>query len=93
MLAASAPLAAAPHQLPRAAALLCARIPRARTNTSSPSNRFAPRVASAEPGAIAEDKMPAAPGIKKAFHIAPPSGWINDPNGPFRDPRTGLHHL
>lgn len=28
-----------------------------------------------------------------AFHVRPPSNWINDPNGPFRDPVTGMVHL
>jgi hypothetical protein len=27
------------------------------------------------------------------FHIRPPAGHVNDPNGPFRDPRTGYIHL
>lgn len=28
-----------------------------------------------------------------ALHIRPPQNWINDPNGPFRDPNTGIAHL
>jgi len=27
------------------------------------------------------------------FHIRPPAGHVNDPNGPFRDPATGYVHL
>ena len=27
------------------------------------------------------------------FHIRPPAGHVNDPNGPFRNPRTGFVHL
>ncbi|KPA85929.1 beta-fructofuranosidase-like protein [Leptomonas pyrrhocoris] len=27
------------------------------------------------------------------FHIRPPKNWINDPNGPYRDPVTGKIHL
>lgn len=27
------------------------------------------------------------------FHLRPPAGHVNDPNGPFRDPATGFIHL
>jgi sucrose-6-phosphate hydrolase SacC (GH32 family) len=27
------------------------------------------------------------------FHVRPPAGHVNDPNGPFRDPTTGYIHL
>ena len=27
------------------------------------------------------------------FHVRPPAGHVNDPNGPFRDPKTGYIHL
>lgn len=27
------------------------------------------------------------------YHIRPPENWINDPNGPYRDPVTGKIHL
>jgi sucrose-6-phosphate hydrolase SacC (GH32 family) len=28
-----------------------------------------------------------------AYHVRPSRNWINDPNGPFRDPKTNLVHL
>ncbi|ORC85028.1 putative beta-fructofuranosidase, partial [Trypanosoma theileri] len=27
------------------------------------------------------------------FHVRPPTNWINDPNGPYRDPITKQMHL
>ncbi|CAJ1992873.1 beta-fructofuranosidase [Leishmania donovani] len=30
---------------------------------------------------------------KPQYHIRPPTNWINDPNGPYRDPVTGKIHL
>jgi sucrose-6-phosphate hydrolase SacC (GH32 family) len=30
---------------------------------------------------------------RPGYHFLPASNWINDPNGPFYDPSTGLHHL
>ncbi|KPA75473.1 putative beta-fructofuranosidase [Leptomonas pyrrhocoris] len=39
--------------------------------------------------ALALDGVPYEP----IFHIRPPKNWINDPNGPYRDPVTGKIHL
>ncbi|GET85635.1 sucrose hydrolase-like protein [Leishmania tarentolae] len=38
---------------------------------------------------IAKDGVPYEP----IYHIRPPKNWINDPNGPYRDPVTGKIHL
>ena len=27
------------------------------------------------------------------FHVRPSNSWMNDPNGPMRDPRSGIVHL
>ncbi|ORC89324.1 putative beta-fructofuranosidase, partial [Trypanosoma theileri] len=27
------------------------------------------------------------------FHVRPPTNWVNDPNGPYRDPITKQMHL
>jgi sucrose-6-phosphate hydrolase SacC (GH32 family) len=39
--------------------------------------------------AVALDGVPYEP----IYHIRPPKNWINDPNGPYRDPVTGKIHL
>ncbi|KAG5511629.1 hypothetical protein JKF63_07225 [Porcisia hertigi] len=39
--------------------------------------------------AVAMDGVPYEP----IYHIRPPKNWINDPNGPYRDPVTGKVHL
>ncbi|KPI82662.1 putative beta-fructofuranosidase [Leptomonas seymouri] len=39
--------------------------------------------------AFAMDGVPYEP----IYHIRPPKNWINDPNGPYRDPVTGKIHL
>ncbi|KAG5487466.1 hypothetical protein LSCM1_07421 [Leishmania martiniquensis] len=39
--------------------------------------------------AVAMDGVPYEP----IYHIRPPKNWINDPNGPYRDPVTGKIHL
>lgn len=31
--------------------------------------------------------------LRPAFHFLPQSNWMNDPNGPYFDSRTGIHHL
>ena len=31
--------------------------------------------------------------LRPRFHFLPSDGWMNDPNGPFQDPRTKLYHL
>jgi hypothetical protein len=31
--------------------------------------------------------------LRPAFHFLPQSNWMNDPNGPYFDARTGIHHL
>lgn len=38
---------------------------------------------------VALDGVPYEP----VYHIRPPKNWINDPNGPYRDPVTGKIHL
>ena len=42
--------------------------------------------------AVASD-APSSQPFFPVFHIRPPAGHVNDPNGPFRDPRTGYMHL
>eukprot|EP01051_Picozoa_sp_SAG22_P010078 SAG22_NODE_883_length_6685_cov_3.013969_6_plen_165_part_00 len=37
--------------------------------------------------------QPAAQPYFPVFHIRPPAGHVNDPNGPFRDAKTGYLHL
>ena len=40
------------------------------------------------------DTMEQLPDYDPVFHIRPPgTGHVNDPNGPFRDPTTGVFHL
>nr|AJS10362.1 secretory invertase [Leishmania donovani] len=46
-------------------------------------------VATMAAAAVAKDGVPYEP----IFHIRPPKNWINDPNGPYRDPVTGKIHL
>ncbi|KAG5486549.1 hypothetical protein CUR178_07916 [Leishmania enriettii] len=38
---------------------------------------------------VAMDGVPYEP----IYHIRPPKNWVNDPNGPYRDPVTGKVHL
>ena len=46
-------------------------------------------------GAPAAEPIPCAhhAELRPRYHFLPADGWMNDPNGVFQDPKTGVYHL